>query len=53
MNYRKIIERDTQIFAGLGFDFKLYKYITHLNYAYIGSREDEGDSHMFSWEIFF
>jgi hypothetical protein len=53
MNFREEIERANQFFAGLGFDFMLYKYVSHLDYAFISSKIDEGESHLFSWEIHF
>jgi hypothetical protein len=53
MNYREEVERANQFFAGLGFDFKLYKFVSYLDYAFISSRADEGESHLFSWEIHF
>lgn len=43
----------SQFVAGTGFDFKLYKFISYLDYAFISSVEDEGSSHLFSWEIYF
>jgi len=52
-NFREEIERANQFFAGVGFDFKLYTYISHLDYAFISSKVDEGESHLFSWEIHF
>ncbi len=45
--------REFQFFAGAGFDFKLYKFRSNLDYAFIGSKVDEGSSHLFSWEIYF
>ena len=45
--------RELQFMAGTGFDFKLYKFISNLDYAFIGSKVDEGSSHLFSWEIYF
>jgi len=46
-------DRELQFVAGAGFDFKLYKFVSNLDYAFIGSKEDEGTSHLFSWEIYF
>lgn len=42
----------TQMTFGTGFDFKLYKFMAHLDYAFVSSVEDEGSSHLFSWEIY-
>lgn len=38
---------------GTGLDFNFYKFVSHLDYAFISSVEDEGSSHLFSWEIYF
>jgi len=46
-------ERAIQFTAGAGFDFILYKFTSHLDYAFIGSKSDEGSSHLFSWEFYF
>jgi hypothetical protein len=43
----------TQYTFGTGFDFNFYKFMSHLDYAFISSVEDEGSSHLFSWEIYF
>lgn len=53
MDFRENAERELQLFAGAGFDFVLYEYISHLDYAFISSKLDEGSSHLFSWEIYF
>jgi len=53
MNFREEVERANQFFAGVGFDFTLYKYVSHLDYAFISSKFDEGESHLFSWQIHF
>jgi long-subunit fatty acid transport protein len=38
--------------AGAGMDFKIYKFNTHLDYAFMPSIIDEGSSHIFSWQFF-
>ncbi len=44
---------ETSLVAGTGIDFTLYKYVSHLDYAFVPSVVDEGSSHVFSWQIFF
>lgn len=39
--------------AGTGIDFTLYRFISHLDYAFLPSMVDEGSSHVFSWQIYF
>lgn len=53
MDFREEDNRSQQFFAGLGFDFELLKYTSHLDYAFIAPKIDEGESHLFSWEIYF
>jgi hypothetical protein len=44
---------ESNFVAGTGLDFKLYKFTSHLDYAFVPSIIDEGSSHIFSWQIFF
>jgi hypothetical protein len=53
MDFREDSERKIQFFAGAGIEFILYNYISHLDYAFLSSKIDEGSSHLFSWEIYF
>ncbi len=39
--------------AGAGMDFKLYKFVSYIDYAFTPSVIDEGSTHIFSWQIFF
>ncbi len=39
--------------AGAGMDFKLYKFVSFIDYAFTPSVIDEGSTHIFSWQIFF
>jgi len=39
--------------AGVGMRFKLYRYFSRLDYAFVPSVVDEGSSHIFSWQIYF
>jgi hypothetical protein len=38
---------------GAGFDFKIMKTVSFLDYAFVPSVIDEGSSHIFSWQIMF
>jgi len=40
------------VFGG-GLDFKIFKTTSYLDYAFVPSIEDEGSSHIFSWQIMF
>ncbi len=44
---------DSYFTAGAGMGFKLYKYKSKLDYAFVPSVVDEGSSHVFSWQIHF
>jgi hypothetical protein len=39
--------------AGVGMDFTLLGYTSHLDYAFVPSIIDEGSSHVFSWQFLF
>lgn len=39
--------------AGAGMAFKLWRYKSRLDYAFVPSIVDEGSSHVFSWQIYF
>ncbi len=38
--------------VGLGMDFKLSRFLSHLDYAFVPSIIDEGSSHIFSWQVY-
>ncbi len=53
IDFKSANNREMQFFAGAGFIFNLYKYDTHLDYTFISSKEAEGSSHLYSFEIYF
>jgi hypothetical protein len=44
---------ESSFVAGTGLDFRLYRFTSHLDYAFVPSIVDEGSSHVFSWQVFF
>lgn len=53
MDFKGEEERGVQFFAGIGFSFNLYNYVSQLDYTFISSREAEGVSNLYSFEIYF
>ena len=53
MDFKGENSRKIQFFAGAGINFNLYNYVTHLDYTFISSKETEGSSHLYSFEIYF
>lgn len=53
IDFKGDTDRQLQFMAGAGFDFKLYKFKSNLDYVFIGSKAGEGSSHLFSLEIYF
>ncbi len=43
---------DTRLTFGAGMGFKIWKYFSTLDYAFIPSVVDEGGSHVFSWQFY-